>query len=346
MDYKNFLINFVFYAMILGICVLALRFMFAYFFPFLIGILIAYNIQKPATALSKKIKINSEICAACLAVFVYVVLFLIIILAVWGITSNLNSIFDLITKQAASLKSYTQRATEFAKHIYEGGSMQKTAEKVISDTVDKFINTVTAFLLNSITSIIKNTPAFLLSTVVTVVATCYISKDYYKLKKFLRGVINEKTYGNIVTIKNIFCECILKFVAGYLILMLITFFELLAGLMILKIKNFFIIALLISIVDLLPILGTGTVMLPWALVLFLNNNYKTGLGMLLLFIIITVVRNFFEPKIIGDKIGLNPIFTLLAMFLGLKLAGIIGMLILPISLLVVYNFYRGKLVDS
>ncbi|MDO4607695.1 MAG: AI-2E family transporter, partial [Clostridia bacterium] len=109
-----------------------------------------------------------------------------------------------------------------------------------------------------------------------------------------------------------------------------------------QVEHFFVVALLISLVDLLPIFGTGTVLLPWAVINFLTQNYYKGLGIVLLYITITVIRNFLEPKLIGEQFDINPIFTLIFLFLGFRIGGIMGMLALPIFFTVLFTYYRNK----
>ena len=108
--------------------------------------------------------------------------------------------------------------------------------------------------------------------------------------------------------------------------MLLTFFELTIGLHILGIENALVIAFLIAIFDVLPVLGTGGIMLPWILISFLNNQVKTGVGLLILYLVITVIRNIIEPKIVGKQIGLHPLLMLMCMYLGARLFGFLGML--------------------
>ena len=119
--------------------------------------------------------------------------------------------------------------------------------------------------------------------------------------------------------------------------MLLTFFELTVGLHILGIKNALVIAFLIAIFDVLPVLGTGGIMLPWILISFLNNQVKTGVGLLILYLVITVIRNIIEPKIVGKQIGLHPLLMLMCMYLGARLFGFLGIFILPILILIVQN---------
>ena len=116
------------------------------------------------------------------------------------------------------------------------------------------------------------------------------------------------------------------------------------GLYILKFLGFAIefpllIAIAIAFVDALPILGSGTAMVPWAIVCGLNGDIKLGIAILVLWIIMSIVRQFLEPKLVSKNIGVHPIFTLVAMYTGFKFIGVIGMLIGPIALIVIKNIF-------
>ena len=158
----------------------------------------------------------------------------------------------------------------------------------------------------------------------------------------MRGFCGQKIYDNAVKIKNILVNSVFKFAKGYLIILGITFSELFLGFTVLKIKYVLLLAAVISLIDILPVLGTGTVLIPWAAVEFIMGNTAKGTSLAALYIVITVVRNFAEPKIIGKQMGIKPLFTLLAMFIGIKLFGLAGIFILPIMLIVVIEYYKDK----
>jgi predicted PurR-regulated permease PerM len=124
---------------------------------------------------------------------------------------------------------------------------------------------------------------------------------------------------------------------GYTIVILITFTELFIGFLILRIEYAAILALLIAVVDILPVLGTGVVLIPWALVDFAIGKPVIGVGILILYLVITLIRNVIEPKIIGEQVGLPPVVTLIAMYGGLKLFGFTGLWGLPVILIVLVN---------
>ena len=147
---------------------------------------------------------------------------------------------------------------------------------------------------------------------------------------------------------------ITKVLGGYLkaeaILVLVSFFISVVGLYLLKFAGFnlpfpLLAALIIGFVDALPIFGSGTVMIPWAILCAIDGDIKLGMAILVLWIIMSIVRQFMEPRLVSKQIGILPIFTLIAMYTGIKLIGVIGMLIEPIVLIVLKNIF-GSLIDK
>ena len=143
-----------------------------------------------------------------------------------------------------------------------------------------------------------------------------------------------------------------KNLGGYLkaeaTLILMSFTISLTGLYILRLIGMnvgypFLIALVISFIDALPILGSGTILAPWAIISALNGDLRLGVGLLILWIIISVARQFLEPRIVSKRIGIHPIFTLIAMYTGYKVIGIMGMLVGPIVLIILKSIFANKL---
>jgi predicted PurR-regulated permease PerM len=124
---------------------------------------------------------------------------------------------------------------------------------------------------------------------------------------------------------------------GYILILLITFGELAIGFTLLRIDYSVLIAVAVALLDILPVVGTGTVLIPWSLISLLIGKIPQGIGLLVLYITITVVRNIIEPRIIGARIGLHPLATLIFMYLGLHLFGVIGMLLLPLIIILLKN---------
>lgn len=341
---KKFIINFTYFFIWCAIVYLILKVAAVYLLPFIIGIIIAYAVQKPSELLSKKTNLKKENFAAILSVLVFISVIILIAVLGWFLYNQFSSFIGLFMVRSASFKNYIEQAYEWLQRLFRSidGEFDGTLNKLTNDTVSSFINKLGVILSNTTTTFIKKLPTIIISSVVTVVATCYISKEYGNLIKFIKGFLNDKIIKKIVDIRNIFTECFFKFLVGYFWLFMITCLELSIGFLILKIEHFIVIAFLISLLDLLPIIGTGAVLLPWAAFSFFENDYKLGFGLVILYFIVTVLRNFIEPKIIGHQIGVNPLFTLLFVFLGFRLGGFFGMLILPIAITVLFTYYRRQ----
>lgn len=345
---KKFIINFAYFVIWIIIIYFLFKVAAVYLFPFLIGIIIAHAVQKPAAFISKKTGIKKQNCAAVFSVVVFVSIIVLIALLGWLLYTQFGSFISNFSNHTENIRNYIERAYEYFENLLKniGGEFQNTFKRFTNDTLNSFITKISVFLSNSATILIKNLPTLLISCAVTVVATCYISKDYERLLRFVRGFLSKNFYKRIIDIKNIFTECFFKFTVGYFWLFIITFLELFIGFLLLGIKHFIILAFLVALLDLLPVIGTGTVLLPWAAVMFFQNDYKVGFGLVMLYLIITVIKNFIEPKIIGRQIGINPLFTLIFIFLGLRLGGIIGMLVLPVTLTVLFTYYRRQFLDN
>ena len=134
-----------------------------------------------------------------------------------------------------------------------------------------------------------------------------------------------------------------SYIKAFSLIYLITFAELWFGFTVMRQKNGFILALLIAAVDMLPVFGVGVVLLPWGLAALTLGNTRKFMYLVILYILITVVRQFAEPKIIGKSIGLNPLVTLFSVFSGYKLFGVLGMIITPIA---VAALFSGKVKNA
>ena len=135
-------------------------------------------------------------------------------------------------------------------------------------------------------------------------------------------------------------------ITGYLILAFITFIIAFLWMFILKNQHPILIGFLIAVVDILPVLGAGTVLIPWAIICFISGSTAKGILLLAAYGTITFVRNFAEPKIIGKKLNVNPLLMLITIFVGLKIGGITGMFITPITVIVILTYYKQQMQEN
>ena len=339
---KKFLIE-VLYISVIGVIVyFSTRLLVGYMMPFLVAVAVSAAVQKPALKISEKLKLSKQTVAALLSVGFFLLLGVLVFGAVYFFASSIKGFLEDFPKTLNSLinalsgvkNSILKRIEEYSPDLYS------ILNNAFSDGIKNLFSKITDLFSNWAGVAAKGLPAFLFSCIAAVVSGCYISKDYDRLKKFAGLLLGEKIYKNIVKIKNILTGSVFKILRGYLILMAITFAQLLFGFWLMGVKHILLMSILVAFIDLLPVFGTGTVLLPWAVFEFFLNSSAKGAGILLLYAVITLVRNFAEPKIIGGQIGINPLFMLISMFLGLKLFGALGLIAFPITLITVIKFYK------
>jgi sporulation integral membrane protein YtvI len=345
---KNFIINVIYYT-ILAVLVFSVSFVvIKYLFPFVIGTVIAFFVQKPSEYLSRKIGIKKGNIAAFLSIFFYLFSAAVFCFLIYRLGAFLFSISELLPSFIKKIEPVFEIIENKygSVFLYFSKNFNINFDNLIENTLQKLIVTFGNSLSNFAKSVVKNAPSYFIGAIVTLVATCYIAKDFTHLSKFVKMVIGDSVTEKAVKIKNIFLGSVLKLGKGYLILSAITFATLFAGLMILRVKNAIGIAVIIALADALPVIGTGTIMVPWAVIAVLLGDYYLGIGLALLFVIVVILRNFLEPKIIGKQVGINSLFTLATMFLGLKVLGILGLFLFPIIFIVTVQYYKNEMKEE
>ncbi len=214
--------------------------------------------------------------------------------------------------------------------------------RMISDLLRDALAQIGASCSAAIGRMLRATPHFFVGVVVSVMATFYLSADYGPLCERLLSLCTPPTRERLERLRAGTGKAVRRYLRAYLLLFLLTFFEVLIGLWMLRQPYALLIALAVAAVDLLPVFGAGTVLVPWAIVALLFGEYSHGLGLLILYGVITIVRQVAEPHIVGGSLGLHPFVTLLFMFIGWELFGIFGMLIAPAAALLVKELWGGK----
>lgn len=342
---KDFLISTLYFFTVSAIVFIVCRFLLKYLTPFVIGGAIAWLVQKPAKFISGKTRIKRKLAAAGLALAVFLLAAGLCVFAVIKISSGISNFAGEVSGYAEEISAFFEKIKKSTELFFSDmpEELSALADSFFKKASDTMISAVTGFVSDSAAYIAGRMPGILLSCIVSAVAACYIAADFPSLIRFARGVIGPRVYGNIRKVKEIFVTSVFKLGKGYAILMLMTFAELLAGFYLLGIKHALLLAALTAMIDILPVLGTGTVLVPWAAVLFILGDIGTAGGIIVLYAVITVIRNFAEPRIIGGQMGINPLFTLLAMFIGIKLFGVAGIFLLPVALIVTVKYYKDEM---
>lgn len=166
-----------------------------------------------------------------------------------------------------------------------------------------------------------------------------MTADYDLITRFVYCQFPKEKRKDLTRAKQLLKLNLGKMAKAYALIMLVTFTEVFIGLSIFKMLGLFqsnyiaLIAVVTSIVDIIPVLGTGTIVLPWAAYSLIIGDYGMAIALLILYAAVTVIRQIVEPKLVAGQLGLPPFVTLIAMYLGLKIFGVLGVFALPIIII-------------
>ena len=317
------------YSLIFLTTIYTVTLIFKYLSPFIFAILISFLI-KPIAKFLQSMKIGKGFSIAISIILVYGGLASLLAIALTRGVSELvdlayrlpiysNDVYNFfsnLSKEAQNLyfqlpPEVTTYATEVAKSILDKLGI------LLSNTAKSAINTLYAL------------PKFGILFLITTVATFFFSKDSENIGDFLFKQFPTVWKEKLVNFKKNLLNALLGFLKAQLIIISITFMESLIGLNIIGIKYAFIISILVSLVDILPILGTGSVYVPWSITSIILGKYRLGISLLVLYTIIVVVRYMVEPKVMGKQLGIHPLVALMSMYVGIKLLGVGGVILGP-----------------
>lgn len=304
-----------------------------YILPFVIGWFIAYMIQRPVKFLKTKLKIPKKISSFILVMLIVSAVLTTLVFSVSGIISELESFTAFLSDNAENISgkinSFFDSLPEKLGPLTKFFDSRQLNER-INGEMSNLLTAVIAKLPSVAASIAAFMPKILIFTVILIISSFYLSCDFHNINSFIINQFPGKTKHFIKEFKNLFLNVIGKFLRAYLMIALITFTELYLGFTVIGVKYSFTIALITCLIDILPVFGSGLVIVPWALFSFLSGNISRGISLAVLYIIISVARQFIEPKVIGSFIGLHPLVALMSLFLGLALLGVPGMFLLPV----------------
>lgn len=228
---------------------------------------------------------------------------------------------------------------EFLLRFEENGiGIEGPLGKVLTDAIPNILSSLGTLVTNVsgkivvwVSSLAGKLPTALLNGLICLIATVFISLDFDILKEFVHLNLAQRSLSMLGEIKDSLVAIVWQFLKSYFFIFLITATEIFIGLLIIGIKKPLFYALMIAIFDAFPVVGSGMILLPWAVITMIAYDFLKGLGLLILYLVVVIVRQIIEPKIVGKRVGLRPIITLSAMFVGTKLFGGIGLFGLPIA---------------
>jgi len=280
------------------------------------------------------------------AVAIYIILVIALIALVAGVIFiSITQLRELATYVPQFL-SQTDIATVVTEQMRSLAKMlgfidEQTLAMIQKSLVDWQTGLVNAIpslatrLLNGLGSFVGNLPAIFLAIIVILLSGYYFISDSANLYRFLDHSLNNKAFlEKSVNLFNILSQTLLRVIGGYMLLLIITFAMVLVGLLLIDMPYAVVFALLAAIVDFLPVLGISATMIPIAIYQFINANFWGGVGALITFLAVSVIRRFIEPPILGNALRLHPMATLFSMIVGVAAYGLGGVLVGPVILVI------------
>ena len=317
-----------------------LKYIFVLALPFLIGWAVAFMVRPMAKKISAATNIPYRIMSTALTVLIVVGGIAIIVSALiyavsesWGFLTGLAEgdriyeILEKITNPISGLLGDREGAAELEAHI--------------SEAVSSMISSLLSGLVSWITAFVSSVPRVLIFILVTVISSVYFSLDLERINAFCKQKLPKKLSTWLVNFKNRFLASLLKYLRAYLIIMLVTFIIMLFGFLVLGVRYAVLLAFVVALLDALPLIGVGTVLVPWSIYNLIFGDIGLGIGLAVLFVVHEVVRQFTEPKIIGKNLGIHPILSLFLLYAGYFVFGLLGLLLIPV-LSVIVNILINK----
>lgn len=340
---KDFIVNIMYWGIIIAIMWIGFKFLFPIILPFLIG----FGVAALVDWLSVKIKCGKMLAVRILltAMIYGVVGFIIGVVVLKAFTALYGGVMQLPTLYTneihPAVESIYEKVASIIKELDPKMAIViETIKNSAYNSLNGVLSSVISFMAGFLTDLVASVPTFFISTVIMIVSTFYFIVDYNKILNLFNNKAPQKIKKVVGEVKYYLCNTLLVVIRSYAIIMILTFTELSLMFWIAGIKHPFLIAGIIAVFDILPILGTGGIMLPWAVISFVMGNYVLGIKLIVIYVIVTVVRNYLEPRIVGVQLGLHPIVTLISMFIGLRLFGFFGLFGLPIF--ISYLLKRSK----
>ncbi|MCQ2537533.1 MAG: sporulation integral membrane protein YtvI [Lachnospiraceae bacterium] len=316
-----------------------------FFMPFVIAYIIAAIANPLVSVLKKKMKIARKISSA----VVIVLVILAILAALYGIGYVLVTegikLYDNRESILATIQSAWTAAGEKLSAVYD--ILPASVQVGITDFSQKFPETISNMFkgmdISSVTSafgVFGNFVDVLLGVIACVLAAYFFTTQHDDILEGLRKITPKATVEYYRLVTSNFKKAIGGYFKAQFIIMMIVFAIQFVAFIILKIPYSALVSVLIAVLDFLPVFGMGAVYWPWIAVDLFTGNYGQAIALSVLYIVLQLVRQLLQPKLVSDAVEMNPLLTLFCMYIGYRVAGVGGLIIaIPIGMIIV-SLYR------
>lgn len=355
----GFIINSIYALIIAGIVYLVFKYAIFVVMPFLLGFAVAALINPVVRFLSRRYDLKRRPAGIMLLLLFYATIGMLITIGVVRLTVFFGEVSgelpDLYRDRLEpALNKLFGYINSFADRLYAifGGESQVLSERLggiftsIKSSLGDTISDISVKALTRLSSAAAAIPGIIIELLFAVISSFFFTVDYENILSLAKRLLPKRTVDLLCRLRGRVFKVAGKYLRSYALILLITFGELSLGLVLLGVDNAVLIAFCIALFDILPVAGTGGIMIPWAIFSLIGGDWGFAVGLVVIWAVITIVRNIIEPKIVGRQVGLHPLLALIAMFVGTKLFGIVGLFLLPLTLAIVLPLLRERFVSE
>ncbi len=314
-----------------------LKYLLVLFLPFFFAWGMAFAVRTPAKGLSRRTGIPARIWRALLSVAISGLMLFLLGFLVWKLLSEGWRILARIGSEGEVLKT-VERVMNPRGAL--SGFLPEGLSEVISLAADGAVAKLSSAFGDFAARLIGALPSFFLFIVISLIACVYFALDLERVNTFVKGKLPNSVFSALVKFKASLFGVGIKYARAYILIMLLTFAICLTGLLLLGVEYALLIAVLISVLDILPVIGIGTIFVPWAVFQLVFGSRALGFGLIILFLIAEFIRQLAEPKIMGKSLGLHPIVSLVLLYGSYSLFGLLGILLIPCAVVVINALVR------
>ena len=300
---------------------------FIHLLPFLAGWFIAFLLRPLAARIAPGLKIKPRIVRLILTVLLYSALLGALTGIIWllsrevwelieGLGEGDSALYDILIGLNGSGGFFDRLFGELGDYI--------------ADAVYRVATSLISSLASILSGVVTVVPRVLFFMLVSIIASAYFAVSLEDVNSAVKRLMPKVAFDKLVMLKDGFFGAFLKYLRSYLLLLGITFLEMLAGLFLIRAPYPLIMAIVIALLDLLPVIGVGSVLIPWGVWSIVADNVPFGIGLLVLFSAHTIFRQIIEPKIVGKNLGVHPLLTLFFIYVGYSVFGVVGILLVPV----------------
>ena len=355
----GFIINSIYALIIAGIVYLVFKYAIFVVMPFLLGFAVAALINPVVRFLSRRYDLKRRPAGIMLLLLFYATIGMLITIGVVRLTVFFGEVSgelpDLYRdKLEPALNKLFGYINSFVDRLYAifGGESQVLSKRLggiftsIKSSLGDTISDISVKALTRLSSAAAAIPGIIIELLFAVISSFFFTVEYENILSLAKRLLPKRTVDLLCRLRGRVFKVAGKYLRSYALILLITFGELSLGLVLLGVDNAVLIAFCIALFDILPVAGTGGIMIPWAIFSLIGGDWGFAVGLVVIWAVITIVRNIIEPKIVGRQVGLHPLLALIAMFVGTKLFGLVGLFLLPLTLAIVLPLLRERFVSE